>query len=335
MQPNLDETRIPVRQRAQVKRKTVLRTWVTTSLWVMYLAVFGVVGSLAGWLFRNTSANKVILPIIRNTPPEETFGKDVVNILLLGCDEELYYGGKQVLKRAGRADMILMARLDFKKNTITGISVPRDTRCQLPGDESHKINAYHNLAPKGQEAQAQKEAVEHLTGVKFDKVIVLDYLAFQDLIDTVGGVTVTIKDVMKYTDRAASLYIDFKPGVKKLDGYDAMCYVRFRKDKGGDFKRTERQRQLLVAFKGEVMKNWTRLPEIVAQGVKVFGKGMNEGEIAALANFSKKVPPTSIKMLRLPTGRGRGSFEELDVRGATKLLTEHGYLGTIEEPKAE
>lgn len=324
-----------MRQRAQVKRKTVLRSWVSTSLWLLWVIVFGIAGTAAGWITRDKDAARLIMPIIRNTPPEETFGKGVINVLLLGCDEELYYGGKQVLKRAGRADMILMARLDFKKNTITGVSVPRDTRCQLPGDESHKINAYHNLAPKGKEAEAQKEAVEHLTGVKFDKVIVLDYLAFQDLIDVVGGVTVTIKDVMKYTDKAASLYIDFKPGVKKLDGYDAMCYVRFRKDRGGDFKRTERQRQLLVAFKSEVIKKWTKLPDIIAQGVKVFGKGMNEDEIAALANFSRKVPQTSIKMLRLPTGRGRGSFEELDVPASNKLLTENGYFGPIQEPVAQ
>ena len=120
MQPNIDEPRIPVRQRAQVRKKTVLRSWVVTSVWLLWVAAFGVVGTGAGLLFRNKEANRLIMPILRNTPPEETFGKDVVNVLLLGCDEELYYGGDQVLKRAGRADMILMARLDFKKNTITG-----------------------------------------------------------------------------------------------------------------------------------------------------------------------------------------------------------------------
>lgn len=318
-----------------MKKKTVLRKWVVTAAWLLWVAVFGIAGTAMGWIGRSAVASAIIPEIVNPTPPHEVFGKDVVNILLLGCDEELYYGGGQVLKKAGRADMILMARLDFKKNTITGVSVPRDTRCQLPGEPSHKINAYHNLAKEEIADQAQKEAVEHLTNVKFDKVIVLDYLAFQDLIDVVGGVTVNIKDVMKYTDKAARLYIDFKPGIKKLDGYDAMCFVRFRKDRGGDFKRTERQRQLLVSFKNEVVKNWTRLPEIVEQGVKVFGKGMTDKEIAALATFSKKVPQTSIKMLRLPTVNGRGSFEELDTVKATKLLRENGYLSADEEVIAQ
>ena len=262
-----------------------------------------------------------------NIQPKDTFKQSSMNILLLGCDEDLAPGGLKVLKQAGRADMILMAHLDFEKHTITGISVPRDTRCQFPKQPAHKINAYHNLAKPEEAKQKQEAAVQFLTGVKFDRTIVLDYVAFQDLVDSIGGITVTIKDKMDYDDNAGMLHVHFVPGVKKLDGYDAMGYVRFRKDTGGDFKRTERQRQLLMAFKGEVVKQWTKLPEIIEQGVKVLGPDtFTDKEVAALAIFARGVPQKDIKMLRLPTNQGSGSFEELDVKPAHKMLKDNGFL---------
>lgn len=329
------QQRVPVRQRARAKRNSARRVAGVIG-YGAWLAAFAIGGTAYGFFTRTPAAKALVEAVISHKQPEETFEQDSVNILLLGCDEDLAPGGLKVLKQAGRADMILLAHLDFKKKTITGISVPRDTRNQMPGEPSHKINAYHNLAKPEEANQAQEEAVEHLTGVKVDRTVVLDYVAFQGLIDTVGGVTVTIKDKMDYDDNAGMLHVHFKPGIKKLDGYDAMCYVRFRKDKGGDFKRTERQRQLLMAFKSQVVKNWTQLPEIIEQGVKVLGEEtFKNEEVASLALFAKDVPQKNIKMLRLPTKPGRGSFEELDKPLATKMLKENGFLGSKKEATLE
>lgn len=293
----------------------------------VWIAAFAIGGTFWGFTDKSPVAKELIRSVLFNVKPEDTFNKESINILLLGCDEDLAPGGLKVLKHAGRADMILLAHLDFKKNTITGISIPRDTRCQLPGQPSHKLNAYHNLAKPEDAKNEQQRAVEFLTGVKVDKTIVLDYVAFQDLVDSVGGITVNIKDKMDYDDNAGMLHVHFVPGIKKLDGYDAMCYVRFRKDTGGDFKRTERQRQLITAFKGEVVKNWTNLPEIIDKGVKVLGEdAFTDTEVAGLAIFAKGVAQKDIKMLRLPTMPGKGSFEELDKKSAKAMLSANGFL---------
>ena len=316
-------------------KKSRLQKAIGTTLWVLFLVFATFVGTIYGWI----SKSKVAVEIIKNinVPPKETFGKDSLNLLILGCDENLAPGGKKVLKAAGRADMILLTHLDFDRKTITGISIPRDTKTQLPGGPVHKLNAYHNLAKPSEADALQQQAVEQLTGVKVDKTIVIDYLAFQQLVDAVGGVKVNIKTAMKYTDVAGGLYIDFKPGPKTLDGYDAMCYVRFRKGKGGsgggDFVRTERQRQFLIAFKSQIVKNWMNLPEIIELGVKVLGSSVQAKEVAALATFAKSVPQTNITMTRMPTKRGRGSFEEIDESKAKKMFDTYGFNGREHEPK--
>lgn len=324
--------KIPIRVREQ-RRKAPMKRKFGVVFYGIWIAAFAIGGTFFGMASKSPVATEIIKSYLFNVKPEETFQSDSLNVLLLGCDEDLAPGGLKVLKSAGRADMILLAHLDFKKKTITGISIPRDTRCQLPGQPSHKLNAYHNLARPENAKQEQQKAVEYVTGVKIDKTIVLDYVAFQGLVDSVGGITVTIKDKMDYDDNAGMLHVHFVPGVTKLDGYDAMCYVRFRKDKGGDFKRTERQRQLLMAFKGQVVKNWTNLPDIIEQGVDVLGKdAFNNKEVAGLAIFAKGVAQKDIKMLRLPTVNGSGSFEELDRAAAKKMLGDNGFLKSKKEP---
>ena len=320
-------TRVPVRQRQVKKKKNQAKRIFGAAFYAIWICLFLFVGTVWGWIGRSETAREFILNV--NVQPEVAFKKNQLNLLLLGCDEDLAPGGKKVLRQAGRADMILLARLDFEKKTIVGISIPRDTRVQLPGEPNHKLNAYHALAKPEKANERQQEAVEYLTGVKVDRTIVIDYVAFQELVDTVGGVQVNIKDTMKYTDKVGGLFVDFKPGPKLLDGYDAMCYVRFRKDKGGDFRRTERQREFLVAFKQSIVKNYTQLPTIIERGIGVLGRALTTKEIASLANFSRGVPPTNITMSRLPTLPGRGSFEELDRKKARALLNKYGYFNKV------
>jgi polyisoprenyl-teichoic acid--peptidoglycan teichoic acid transferase len=319
--------RIPVRQRAK-KRPNPIKRFLTTALWILWIGLFGLAGTFLGWIGRSQVAKDVLSNITR--PPKEVFKKNALNLLILGCDEDLAPGGQKVLKTAGRADMILMTRIDFDAKTITGISVPRDTRCQLPGGQVHKLNAYHNIAKPEKANALQQQAVEHLTGVKFDRTVVIDYQAFQEMVDVVGGVPVYIKDEMKYTDVAGGLYVDFKPGKKLLDGYDSMCYVRFRKDTGGDHRRTERQREFMVSFKNQVIRNWFMLPDVIEKSVAVLGSSLEPREIGALASFSKGVMQGNIKMNRLPT-RPKGNFEVIEERDARRMLREAGFFADSED----
>jgi polyisoprenyl-teichoic acid--peptidoglycan teichoic acid transferase len=229
-------------------------------------------------------------------------GRGEINLLILGCDEDLYYGGKQVLLKQARSDMILVAHLDFRQNRISGVSIPRDTLCAAAGYREQKINAYHAIgAKKSPELgkQLAKEAVETLLPVQIDRVLVIDYDAFQDMVNLVGGVDLYVEKKMKYTDKAGGLFIDFKPGKHHLDGYKSMAYVRYRHG-DDDFHRQNRQKEFLMAFKDAMLRNLTALPQVADKAKDAIGGGLSNEEIIALAHFARKVSRDNIKMGVVP-----------------------------------
>lgn len=284
----------------------------------------------AGTAYRLVSESKVATAVIENvlhpTTPTDRFDKDSLTILLLGCDEDLAPGGKKVLRKQARTDMILVARLDFANKRITGVSIPRDTECRLDGDRTRKINAYHAIAKPGEEAQLTKQAVQHLLpGVGIDRVVTLDYDAFQSVVDMIGGVPVHVDRKMDYDDNAGNLHIHLKPGKATLKGYDAMCFVRYRHG-DSDFKRQERQKAFLVALKDEVLRHPLMLGQVADQTMAVLGNAMNANEIVSLAMFAKDVPAQNIEMGQIPVVEGRGTNLRVDNEKLPGVLTQFNLI---------
>ncbi len=270
--------------------------------------------SLIGTFFKNPWA-------ILNVDPKETFHDyDGLTLLVMGTDETRKVTGwareKDGTEHAvstptgvARADMILVVKLDFDKKTISGLSVPRDVFTRLPrfDGKGHKINAYYALAPKGEEKSTMVRAVEHvLPGVKIDRAVAINYAAFQELVDTVGGVPVVVPkgpdgDGLHYDDWSGGLHVNLTPGAKTLDGKDAMGYVRFRHDRESDFGRQERQKQFLSSFKSAIFHHPFQLADVAEESKRAMGNALNDQEILALIAFARKVPPTNIKLGMLPT----------------------------------
>lgn len=270
--------------------------------WIGYLLICALclaTGALAGWVNQSDVVRALIGQEVANRDPVEVFAKDHLTLLVLGCDEDRQYGGK-VLRSQARSDMMMVARLDFQNHTISGISIPRDILYKLEGYRAHKINAYHALGGK----ELAQEAVESMLELDIDRTVVLDYEAFQRMIDIAGGVEVEVEKPLKYTDKAGDLYIDIPAGLNQLDGYQAMGYVRFRHD-DNDFKRQDRQKQVVVALKNQLEKNWTVLPKVTNEAVALLDHAFKPDEIAALARFAKGVPVTSIRMASVPVKPGR------------------------------
>jgi polyisoprenyl-teichoic acid--peptidoglycan teichoic acid transferase len=238
---------------------------------------------------------------ITKKAPREVFNANVVTILFLGCDEDRYYGGKQILSTSARSDMMLMARIDFENNKITGLSIPRDIVVQVPGFPRKRINGYHALGGKDKTRAKElaKMAVEYLLPVKIDRVVEINYGAFQSMIDMVGGVDVFVDKRLKYTDRRGGLFIDLQPGQQTLDGYNAMCYVRYRKG-DNDFQRQDRQKTLMMSFKDKLVKNPMMLGKVADQMTKVMGEALTVPEMVALARFAQSTGNDNIKMGQIP-----------------------------------
>lgn len=152
-------------------------------------------------------------------------GKTYVRILMMGEDNT---GGEEL----GLTDTLVVVGLNTETKEVRAISIPRDTRVEIPGHGTQKINAAHRFGGP----ELTKEVVEDLLHVKIDNYVKTSTKGLRGLVDLVGGVYIKIDKDMRYTDRRGGLYINLKAGPEKqlLDGDQAEQYVRFRHDRFGD-----------------------------------------------------------------------------------------------------
>ena len=172
--------------------------------------------------------------------PEEV-AQEPATFLLYGIDagewvDETFRPGR------GRADSIVLIKVDLAREEISLLSIPRDTMVEIPGRSGYdKIN--HAYAYEGPELLI--ETVESFTGVKIDYYFGFNYLAFKDVVDLLGGVTFEVDEDI------ASRHKDFEAGRQVLDGDEAFALVRFRSEPLGDIARVMRQQRFIQAVARE------------------------------------------------------------------------------------
>ncbi|WP_373231300.1 LCP family protein [Cohnella sp.] len=173
------------------------------------------------------------------------------SMLLLGVDERA--GDK------GRSDTLILLAVNPAKERVMALSIPRDTRTQLPVSESFdKIN--HAYAYGG--TSLAIESVERLLGVPIAYFMKTNMEGLMDIVDTLGGV-----DVSNQRDFTME-GIHFPKGSLHMDGGKALAYIRMRmEDPAGDIGRTARQRQVLLSAADRVISFRTlgRFPKLLSQ----------------------------------------------------------------------
>lgn len=282
--------------------------------YIVFLALFVFVGAIGGWLGQSTVMGSMMGQLAGKTPPSVVFGSkenptSSITLLILGCDE-IRNEKKQITESQARSDMIMVARMDFRSNIIGAVSVPRDTWCDLPGYQPGKINKFHAVGGP----ELSKRAVEHLLpGVQIDRVVSLDFKAFQEMVDLLGGVEIYVARDMKYNDNWGDLHIDLKKGRQILNGYDAMGYVRYRKG-DSDFERQKRHREFMLAMKERMMERLTQAPAIAEKSIELAGNAFTAQEVAALLLFASKVGSDNIRMGQVPVADIPGTFDLAIIR---------------------
>ncbi len=132
-----------------------------------------------------------------------------------------------------RPDVLMLVRFDPAAKSCQMLSIPRDTRVQLPGYGQSKIN--HALMVGG--IPYQLLVTEDYIGEKIDHYVLVDYVAFGQIVDALGGVQVTVPEDLERNDR-----VEFTKGTHLFDGEQALLYARFRTASGGgDLDRIQRQ----------------------------------------------------------------------------------------------
>ncbi len=182
---------------------------------------------------------------------------DTVNILLLGMD----IGDSENISNtsARRTDTMILLNYNPRTDNIKVVSIPRDTLIEVEnahdGEGNYipywKINAAYALG--GEEEVI--EQVEGLLDITVNYLIEIDYAAFRNLIDAVGGVEMFIERDMYYDDDAQDLHINFNKGeTVLLDGQKAEEFFRWRKNNDGtgladgDLGRIKNQQKFISAL---------------------------------------------------------------------------------------
>lgn len=190
-------------------------------------------------------------------------GRGRINILLLGRG-----GGTH--EAPDLTDTMMIASVDPLNHTATLLSVPRDLWVNVPDHGVMKLNAAWESGVFGylgkqttgttntQAINAGYKAVDdtlqEVLGLTIDYHVLVDFQAFKQAVDTVGGVTINVPTDLVDPTMAwenANDPVLAKAGLQTFDGVHALIYARSR-ETTSDFARAERQRALLVALKGKV-----------------------------------------------------------------------------------
>jgi len=244
--------------------------------------------------------------------------KDVFNILLIGSDS-------RDLNDLGRSDAMMILSVNKKTKNIILTSLLRDIYLNIPGKKSNRLNTAYAIGG----AKLLTETIEENFKIKLDGYVSVDFFAFLEIIDAIGGVTVEIteeelpflnshiRDINKILKEDANKDVLALPGKHLLNGKQTLGYSRIRYV-GTDFERTARQRkvieQIFEKMKKAGIKNIVKLLDIVLPKVTT---NLKEIEIISHILNLPDYLGYEFKQWRIPVN---GSYRNAKVRGMDVLL---------------
>ena len=233
-------------------------TWVT----LVTLVVLLVIWSVAGYLSVRSgvsAANKRLAPGTTSVLSTQNalLLSSGTNILLLGTDHST--NGQPGRSADQHADSMMLLRTDPSRHRLIYLSVPRDLRASIPGYGEQKINAAMQIGGPKLAVQTADELFG--PALQVNHVVVVDFGAFVQLIDAVGGIDVNVPenilsnrfDCPYSTSTRCSQWEGwrFHKGVQHMDGHTALIYSRIRENRldpsWTDFKRSQNQQAVMQA----------------------------------------------------------------------------------------
>ena len=213
---------------------------------LIFLAAFGL-GKIIGGQFTGQSVQTRIS------------GGKQVNILLMGIDARSN-------ETNSRSDTMILASIDGKNKKVALVWIPRDTRVEVSPKRYDKINSVNYI--KGPEAACK--VVSDLLGIPVNYYVVSNFNGFAKIIDILGGVDINVEHDMYHWDPDPKLQINLSQGQQRLDGQQALSFVRFRGVPTADIGRTGLQQTFVKALAEEVLQGSTilKLPRLLPEIAK-------------------------------------------------------------------
>jgi LCP family protein required for cell wall assembly len=271
-------------------------------------------------VFKGTASRAAALQSEVNPTLLKGEGDGRVNILLLG-NGGVGHDGPDL------TDTMMVASIDPINKTATLLSVPRDLWVKMPNNfisANQKINAayesgkYHYLG-KQDASNADSKAVEagftaadqtvsQVLGITIHYNMVVDFHAFRQAVDSVGGVTINVPEQLY--DPTMAWENNHNPilaaaGVQQMDGIHALMYARSR-ETTSDFARGERQRAIILALKEKALSLGTLSnPVKISSLMSAFGNNLvtdlSLSDAVRLYDLTKGISGDNIKSLDLVT----------------------------------
>ena len=242
-----------------------------------------------------------------------------VNILLAG-----YQGSAS--DEGPLTDSIMVVSLDTQNNTAFTISIPRDLWVNVPGIGHEKINAANTNTTFNQTGYFNggmgqlQQVVEQKLGIPINYYALIDYTAFKDAVNAVGGITVNIQSpdprglYDPNVDKVHGGPVKLSDGPVKLNGLSALALALARGDSPysygfplSDIDRTTHQRQMLIALEQKattagVLSNPITISKLVSTLGNNVTTNLTLPDVLQAAKLAKKVNTTNIKSYGLSYG---------------------------------
>ena len=160
------------------------------------------------------------------------------NIAIFGIDSRA-----DTYSKGNRSDCIIIASMNNETKEVKLVSVYRDTYVQIEGHGLDKITHAYSYG----EAPLAIKTLNTNFDLNITEFVTVNFDAVKDIIDDIGGISMNIT-----SEEVSHIPGITKAGTYTLTGEQALAYARIRYASGGDYKRTERMRDVLTAVVNKV-----------------------------------------------------------------------------------
>jgi LCP family protein required for cell wall assembly len=227
-----------------------------------------------------------------------------VTVLLLGVDRR-----DTNAISTNNTDTLILFYLDPENQHAAMLSIPRDLYVNIPGHDQNRINtayAYGERDGTGGLTLA-RQTVSATLGIPVDHAVLIDFKVFVTVVDAIGGIDVDVPyDIYDPTYPDSGIGYDpfyITAGSHHLDGATALKYARTRATVGGDFGRTTRQRQVVMAVRDQVL-SLDLLPSLIAQSPTLWAtlQGSFEADLTLSEMIDLAINASHIPSDQIATG---------------------------------
>jgi LCP family protein required for cell wall assembly len=229
-------------------------------------------------------------------------GGSRVTLLFIGLDERDWEEGQG----APRSDTLILFTIDPVSKTAGMLSIPRDMWVNIPGGFGYsRINTAYstgegNRLPGGGPGLAMK-TVEQFIGVPIQYYAQVDFKAFEEAIDAMGGLYLCPGERVTIDPIGPKPPVKMGPNCQKYWGYEVLGFARTRYTEGGDVDRANRQQKVVMALVDQVFspQNFSTMvskaPQIYAEAEAGLRTNLTFDDALKLGVLLSQVPRENIK----------------------------------------